>query len=94
MFQDFDYISPEMSARFDSADEKKDPSTNILPDEMQELRIRGFGPWAKKKKKNEWAKMVFFWFFCTKKKTEKNNQQPHAISKCHIKILLWILSIF
>jgi len=44
MFQDFDYISPEMSARFDSADEKKDPSTNILPDEMQELRIRGFGP--------------------------------------------------
>ena len=51
MFQDFDYISPEMSARFDSADEKKDPSTNILPDEMQELRIRGFGPWAKKKKK-------------------------------------------
>ena len=46
MFQDFDYISPEMSARFDStADEKKDPSTNILPDEMQELRIRGFGPW-------------------------------------------------
>ena len=93
MFQDFDYISPEMSARFDSADEKKDPSTNILPDEMQELRIRGFGPWAKKKKKMNEQKWYFSGFFA-QKKTEKNNQQPHAISKCHIKILLWILSIF
>ena len=45
MFQDFDYISPEMSARLiDSTDEKEDPSATLLPDEMQELRIRGYGP--------------------------------------------------
>merc|ERR1719411_713877 len=45
MFKDFDYISPEMSARLiDSTDEKEDPSATLLPDEMQELRIRGFGP--------------------------------------------------
>ena len=46
MFKDFDYISPEMSDRFNNSTEKKseDPSTTLLPDEMQELRIRGFGP--------------------------------------------------
>ena len=44
MFKDFDYISPEMSDRFNSSDKKEDPSTTLLPDEMQELRIRGFGP--------------------------------------------------
>ena len=44
MFKDFDYISPEMSDRFNSTDKKEDPSTTLLPDEMQELRIRGFGP--------------------------------------------------
>jgi len=30
----------------------------------------------------------YFSGFFAQKKTEKNNQQPHAISKCHIKILL------
>ena len=44
MFKDFDYISPEMSDRFNSSDKKEDPTTTLLPDEMQELRIRGFGP--------------------------------------------------
>ena len=80
MFQDFDYISPEMSARFDSADEKKDPSTNILPDEMQELRIRGFGPWAKKKKKKWMSKNGIFLVFLHKKKLKKktNNHMPSA----------------
>lgn len=49
MFKDFDYISPEMSACTETTSakqptvENEEPTTK-LPEEMQDLRIRVFGP--------------------------------------------------
>lgn len=37
MFKDFDYICPELAARLESS------STELLPEQMQDLRIRGYG---------------------------------------------------
>ena len=42
MFKDFDYISPELAARLEAADDHAEDATR-LNDEMQDLRIRGYG---------------------------------------------------
>ena len=45
MFKDFDYISPEMSAEESKqASVENEATATKLPEEMQDLRIRVFGP--------------------------------------------------
>ena len=41
MFNDFDYIAPELRSREDS--EEKSDQDKMLPSELQDLRIRGYG---------------------------------------------------
>ena len=42
MFNDFDYVAPELSARYEAEQEKQDQD-KMLPSELQDLRIRGYG---------------------------------------------------
>ena len=41
MFNDFDYIAPELRSHEDS--EEKSDQDKMLPSELQDLRIRGYG---------------------------------------------------